>query len=82
MSDQGLSQCHFFRCIIWSLIWSPILLKIAEIAEQQIKTIDSKLGKRWLSHRGLKTEQWERFMLWFVYFYNQEKLSHSKTKKA
>jgi hypothetical protein len=33
------------------------------------------LGKRWLSHRGLKTESWEQFMKWFVYFYNQDKLS-------
>lgn len=33
------------------------------------------LGKRWLAHRGLKTETWERFMRWFVYFYNQDKLS-------
>lgn len=33
------------------------------------------LGKRWLSHRGLKTERWQRFMQWFVYFYNKDKLS-------
>lgn len=33
------------------------------------------LGKRWLSHRGLKTERWEHFMKWFVYFYNKGKLS-------
>lgn len=39
------------------------------------------LGKRWLAHRGLKTERWEKFMRWFVYFYNQEKLSQRKTKK-
>ena len=38
------------------------------------------LGKRWLAHRGLKTENWEQFMKWFVYFYNQEKLSPRKTK--
>lgn len=39
------------------------------------------LGKRWLSHRGLKTEKWESFMRWFVYFYNQEKLSQKKRKE-
>jgi len=39
------------------------------------------LGKRWLAHRGLKTETWEQFMLWFVYFYNQDKLSDSNTKE-
>jgi hypothetical protein len=39
------------------------------------------IGKRWLSHRGLKTEKWEHFMRWFVYFYNLEKLSPRKTKR-
>ena len=39
------------------------------------------LGKRWLSHRGLRTETWEQFMKWFVYFYNQDKLSPKNTKK-
>ena len=39
------------------------------------------LGKRWLAHRGLKTEKWEFFMRWFVYFYNQDKLSPKKTKE-
>jgi hypothetical protein len=39
------------------------------------------LGKRWLAHRGLKTEKWEQFMKWFVYFYNQDKLSSGKTKQ-
>jgi hypothetical protein len=39
------------------------------------------LGKRWLAHRGLKTEKWEYFMRWFVYFYNED-VSHRKTKEA
>ncbi len=39
------------------------------------------LGKRWLSHRGLKTEKWELFMRWFVYFYKNDKLSQKKTKQ-
>lgn len=33
------------------------------------------LGKRWLAHRGLKTDNWKHFMQWFVYFYNEDKLS-------
>lgn len=33
------------------------------------------LSIRWLAHRGLKTEKWEQFMKWFVYFYNKNKLS-------
>ena len=37
------------------------------------------LGKRWLAHRGLKTETWEQFMRWFVYFYNEDKLSSNKS---
>ncbi len=39
------------------------------------------IGKRWLSHRGLKIERWEQFMKWFVYFYNQEKMSCNKSKE-
>ena len=40
------------------------------------------LGKRWLSHRGLKTERWEHFMKWFVHFYNEKKLSDRKAEKV
>lgn len=40
------------------------------------------LAKRWLIHRGLKKERWEKFMKWFVYFYNLDKLSSSKTRKV
>lgn len=39
------------------------------------------LGKRWLAHRGLKKEKWENFMRWFVYFYNEDKLSPNITKR-
>ena len=39
------------------------------------------LGKRWLIHRGLKKERWEQFLKWFVYFYNEEKLTDRKTKR-
>lgn len=38
------------------------------------------LGKRWLAHRGLKRERWKPFLNWFVYFYNQDKLSSRKQK--
>lgn len=40
------------------------------------------VGKRWLAHRGMKRERWHDFLKWFVYFYNEEKLSQRKTKKA
>lgn len=40
------------------------------------------LGKRWLSHRGLKRDRWQQFMKWFVCFYNGEKMTVSKSKKA
>jgi hypothetical protein len=49
----------------------PLMPKTTNELEAQF----GHLGKRWLSHRGLKTEKWESFMKWFVYFYNQDKLS-------
>lgn len=50
---------------------NPLMPKTTNEIEAQF----GHLGKRWLSHRGLKTEKWEYFMKWFVYFYNQDKLS-------
>lgn len=55
----------------------PLMPKTTNELEAQF----GHLGKRWLSHRGLKTEKWETFMQWFVYFYNQDKLSQKKTKE-
>ncbi|MBU0569693.1 transposase [Patescibacteria group bacterium] len=55
----------------------PLMPKTTNEIEAQF----GHLSKRWLAHRGLKTERWENFMKWFVYFYNQEKLSRSSTKK-
>lgn len=49
----------------------PLMPKTTNELEAQF----GHLGKRWLSHRGLKRERWETFMRWFVYFYNQSKLS-------
>lgn len=49
----------------------PLMPKTTNELEAQF----GHLGKRWLSHRGLKTEKWHLFMQWFVYFYNQDKLS-------
>lgn len=69
---QSLPQTSF------AFLDYPLMPKTTNELEAQF----GHLGKRWLSHRGLKTEHWERFMVWFVYFYNQEKLSSSKTKKA
>lgn len=56
----------------------PLMSKTTNELEAQF----GHLGKRWLAHRGLKQERWEQFMRWFVYFYNQKKLSQRKTKKA
>jgi hypothetical protein len=56
----------------------PLMPKTTNELEAQF----GHLGKRWLAHRGLKTEKWTHFMTWFVYFYNQDKLSPKKTKKA
>ena len=49
----------------------PLMPKTTNELEAQF----GHLGQRWLSHRGLKTERWESFMNWFVYFYNKSKLS-------
>lgn len=54
----------------------PLMPKTTNELEAQF----GHLGKRWLAHRGLKTETWEQFMKWFVYFYNQDKLSPRNTK--
>ena len=47
----------------------------------EIEATFGHLGQRWLAHRGLKTERWESFMKWFVYFYNLQKMTQSKSKK-
>lgn len=56
----------------------PLMPKTTNELEAQF----GHLGKKWLSHRGLKTGKWDQFMKWFVYFYNEEKLSSRNTKKA
>jgi len=55
----------------------PLMPKTTNELEAQL----GHLGKRWLSHRGMKKERWKDFLKWFVYFYNQEKLSQKKTKR-
>lgn len=47
----------------------------------EIEATFGYLEKRWLAHRGLKTGRWENFMKWFVYFYNQQKITEIKSKK-
>lgn len=56
----------------------PLMPKTTNELEAQF----GHLAKRWLAHRGLKRQRWEQFMKWFVYLYNQEKLSQKKTKKG
>jgi len=55
----------------------PLMPKTTNELEAQF----GHVGKRWLSHRGMKRERWNDFLKWFVYFYNQEKLSPKKSKK-
>jgi len=55
----------------------PLMPKTTNELEAQF----GHLGKRWLAHRGLKTEKWEHFMKWFVYFYNTDKMADRKTKE-
>lgn len=55
----------------------PLMPKTTNELEAQF----GHLGKRFLAHRGLKRERWEDFLKWFVYFYNQGKLSNSKAKE-
>lgn len=55
----------------------PLMPKTTNELEAQF----GHLGKRWLAHRGMKRERWKDFLKWFVYFYNQEKLSQRKGKK-
>jgi len=56
----------------------PLMPKTTNEIEAQF----GHVGKRWLAHRGMKRERWRDFLKWFVYFYNQEKLSQKKFKKA
>lgn len=56
----------------------PLMPKTTNEIEAQF----GHLGKRWLAHRGMKRERWKDFLKWFVYFYNQEKLSQKKNKEA
>lgn len=56
----------------------PLMPKTTNEIEAQF----GHLSKRWLAHRGMKRERWKDFLKWFVYFYNQEKLSQKKTKEA
>ena len=49
----------------------PLMPKTTNEIEAQF----GHIGKRWLSHRGLKRDRWENYLQWFVYFYNQEKIS-------
>lgn len=56
----------------------PLMPKTTNELEAQF----GHVGKRWLAHRGMKRERWQHFLKWFVYFYNQDKLSQKKSKKA
>jgi len=55
----------------------PLIPKTTNELEAQL----GHIGKRWAIHQGLKKERWEDFLKWFVYFYNEEKISQSRTKE-
>lgn len=57
---------------------NPLMPKTTNELEAQF----GHLGKRWLAHRGLKKERWEKFLQWFVYFYNHEKQTSNKSRKV
>lgn len=61
-------------CTSFKFLDYPLLPKTTNELEAQF----GHLGKRWLAHRGLKRSRWKQFLKWFVYFYNQKKLSQKK----
>lgn len=63
--------------ISFTFLRHPLMPKTTNEIEAQF----GHLGKRWLAHRGMKKERWESFMRWFVYFYNQKKLTDRKDEK-
>jgi hypothetical protein len=44
----------------------------------EIEASFGHLYRRWIIHRGLKRQRWQQFLRWFVYFYNEKKLSQRK----
>lgn len=74
---------HAFRVMVdlpqtsFKFLDHPLMPKTTNELEAQF----GHLGKRWLAHRGMKQERWKDFLKWFVYFYNQEKLSQKNIKK-
>lgn len=52
----------------------PLMPKTTNEIEAQF----GHLGKRWLAHRGMKKQRWQSFLNWFVYLYNQDKLTSKK----
>ena len=63
--------------ISFSFLIEPLMPKTTN----EIEATFNHLGKRWLAHQGLKTERWENFMKWFVYFYNLKQITESKSKQ-
>ena len=63
--------------ISFAFLTEPLIPKTTN----EIEATFGHMGKRWLAHRGLKTERWENFMKWFVYFYNLKQMAESKRKR-
>ena len=64
--------------ISFTFLRHPLMPKTTNELEAQF----GHLGKRWLAHRGLKRERWGPFMRWFVYFYNEQKLTERNKNKV
>jgi len=74
---KAVSTLQELPYISFTFLRHPLMPKTTNEIEGQF----GHLGKRWLAHRGLKRERWEYFLKWFVYFYNQDKVSRKKTKE-
>ena len=61
----------------FTFFYHPFMPKTTNEIEAQF----GHVGRRWLSHRGMKRERWKNFLTWFVYFYNEEKVADRKTKE-
>lgn len=64
--------------ICFTFLSHPTMPKTTNEIEAQF----GHLGDRWQEHKGLKRTRWQNFLTWFVYFYNEKKLTDRKRKEA
>ena len=41
----------------------------------------SVIRRKWRTHPGLSKKRWKQFLSWYIYFYNQDKLSENNRKQ-